>query len=118
MAYMNAGLNVIRDWMVGDSATAPVSIAIGTGSTSADVSQTALVGEVFKDAFDSTSKSDRLAKFEMVLSTIEATGSTVREIGMFNSTTGTSGTMFTRNTFAAVDKTSAIEIQFEQRVEF
>ena len=108
----------MRDWLVGDSAAYPVSMAVGTGSTSADASQTALVGEVFRDSFDSTDKSDRLAKFELVLSTLEATGNTVAEIGMFNSATGTAGTMFTRNTFAPVDKTNAIEIQFEQRVAF
>ena len=116
MVFTNSGLNIVRDWLVGDSATAPISLAVGTGSTSADATQTELVGEVFRDGFDSTSKTDKIAKFDMVLLTTEATGSTVVEMGLFNDAADTSGDMFTRNTFAAIDKTDQIEIQFEQRV--
>ena len=115
MTFTNAGRNEVRDWLAGVSATAPNSIGVGTGTTSATVNDTALGTEVFRQTITAVT-SPFLAMFEMVMTTVDATGSSLSEFGLFNNTTG-SGDMFLRNTFAPVDKTSAIEIQFESRVE-
>jgi len=116
MVFTKAGRNVVRDWLAGDSATAPNAIAVGTGSTAATNDDTALIAEVFKETA-SASKSPFLIQYEMIMDTLDATGNTLAEYGLFNNTATTTGTMFTRNTFAPISKTSSIEIQFEQRVE-
>jgi len=117
MVFTQSGKNEIRDWMVGSASTAPLTLAIGTDTTSAIDTDTALGAEVIRKSFSATSTSPFNVVFEALLSTVEATGSTTSEVGLFNSTTGTAGEMFVRNTFAPISKTSSIEIQFEQRVE-
>lgn len=113
MVFTNIGKTEVAKWMNNESATSPTHFAIGTGTTSANVTDSSLVTEVFRDSFDSQTRSDTLVSFDGVVSTTEATGSTLTEIGVFNSSSA--GTMFMRNTFAALDKTDSIELQVESR---
>ena len=115
--FTTIGKNQVRNWLAGTTSTAPLAIAVGTTSTSATINDTALGGEVFRSAFDSTTISPQNVDYEVVMATTDATTSTVTEMGLFNNTDSTSGDCFTRNTFAAITKTSSIEIQFDQRVE-
>lgn len=115
--FTTAGKNEIRNWLYGSASTAPNAIAIGIGTTSVAVSQTALVTESTRKSFSTKSIAPQVVKFEALLLTTELTTSTIAEMGLFNSTTSTSGTMFVRNTFAPIQKTDSIEVQFEQRVE-
>lgn len=118
MVFTNTGLTQVRNWLAGTTSTAPLAIAVGTGSTPASVSDTDLVGEVYRDSFSSVdSSASQMVVFEMLMGTTAATGSTIAEFGLFNSTSETSGDLFVRNTFASIQKTDTIEVQFEQRVE-
>jgi len=116
MVFTTAGKNEIRNWLAGTTATAPVAIAVGTSSTSASADDTSLGGEVFRKT-TSANTAPQLVTYEMLMSTLDATGSTLAEYGLFNSTSSGSGTMFVRNIFAPIEKTNSVEIQFEQRVE-
>lgn len=117
MVFTDVGRTEVRNWLVGSSSTAPNSLAVGTGSSSVAVSDTALEFEAIRKAFSSVTTAPFLGKFEALLLTTELTDSTVAEFGLFNSTSSTSGTMFIRNTFSPIQKTDSIEIQFEQRLE-
>ena len=116
MVFTQDGRNAVRDYLAGDSPAAPNAIAIGTGSTAVTSSDTALEFEVFKQTTSDT-KSPFLVTYEMVMTSVDATGNTITEMGLFNNTATTTGTMFTHNLFASISKTSSIEVQFEQRVE-
>jgi len=116
MVFTLDGLNEIRNWLAGDSATAPVAIAVGTGNTAVTSSDTALTAEIFRDTTSDTT-APFLVTYEMVMSSLDGTGNTIVEMGLVNNTAATTGTLFTHNLFAAIAKTSSIEVQFEQRLE-
>ena len=113
--FTTLGKNQIRNWLAGTTATSPSAIAVGTSSTTPSVDDTGCA-EIFRNA-TTFGISPQIAQFEMLMDTIDATGNTITEMGLFNSTTGTSGTLFARNIFTSIIKTSSIEIQFEHRVE-
>jgi len=116
MVFTQDGRNEIRNWLAGDSATAPLAIAIGTGSTAVTSSDTALTAEVFKQT-TSDASAPFLVTYDMVMTSVDATGNTITEMGLSNNTASTTGTLFTHNLFASISKTSSIEVQFEQRIE-
>ncbi|MCK5161327.1 MAG: hypothetical protein KAQ99_07110, partial [Candidatus Aureabacteria bacterium] len=69
---MNAGLNLLRNWMYGDSVNALSHIGIGTGSSDPQATETDLETSVLRKAFSTKSKgSDGIATYEMTLLTSE-----------------------------------------------
>jgi len=116
MVFTNDGLNAVKDWLIGSDPEYPKAIAVGTTNTTPSVNDTALIAEVFRKS-STNSGAPFLGKFEMNILTTEATGNTINECGLFNDTSSTSGTLFVRNIFASISKTSSIEVQIEQRVE-
>jgi hypothetical protein len=113
MVFTTDGKTELAKWFNAESANSPTHFAVGTNSTAPNVTDSSLGAEDFRDAFDSQSRATTLVSFEGVILTTEATGSTLTEVGIFNSSSG--GVMFSRNTFAALDKTDSIELQIENR---
>jgi len=112
MVMTDTGKNLIRDWLAGQSPTPPSHIAVGSDSTAATDDDTSLGSEIVRRAFDSTTYSDdRMVEFEMVLpTTVPSSTVHLKEMGVFNGSP--TGDMFVRNTFADVEKTTDVEIQF------
>ena len=108
----NAGLNLLRNWMYGDSVNPLSHIGIGTGTSTPQVTETDLVTSILRKAFTSQVKgSDGIATYEMTLLTSEGNGNTLAEVGIFNAVS--SGDMLNRITHIGIDKTSDIELKYE-----
>lgn len=109
---VDAGLNLLRDWLDGDAPTPPSHLAVGTGSTAPAASQTALVAEVHRLAI--TQKVGTVSKvqtYKTYLPSTAANGSTLAEAGLFNASSGP--VMFARTLISpTIVKTSAIQVTF------
>lgn len=109
----NLGKNLIRDWMGSVFPNPPSYMALGSVSTAATVDDTALGSEIpeTKLGFDSISKSDRMVEFEMILPSTAPSSQpiNIREVGLFDGSP--IGSLYTHNTFTAVEKTEDVELQ-------
>jgi len=111
MVFTNAGRNEVRDWLAGVAATAPIRIAVGDDNTAASEDDTTLANELTRKAFESTdSSAPRKVTFEGILDSTEQNGETLRELGLLNN--AVAGDLFLRVTHAALQKTSAIDVQY------
>ncbi len=95
------GKDLIASRLVGNSLPIPSHMALGSSSTAAATSQTALGSELGRVALDSTSRTNNTIAYVATFSAGTATGS-VEEAGIFNA--GSSGNMLCRTTFSAVNK--------------
>ena len=105
---VNAGKGYVADRMK-NSTTVMNAMAVGTSdASSSDATKTALVGtelgRVSSSNFSTTvSTSARTVTYQGTFGTGTGTGS-IKEAGIFNSTTASSGTMLCRTTFPVVTK--------------
>jgi len=114
----NTGREAVRDWLAGSGNTSPCYTGIGTGTTAYAVTQTALISEVSgeRNAITTATGSDYV-EFTTDWNSIEATGNTYTEFGIFDATGN--GNMFSRITFpTGLAKTNLIEMRFIERWEF
>ena len=83
--------------------------AVGTASPTPTAADTSLGSEVFRDSIDEcdTSVSNAITT-SLRIGTTEANGNALTENGWFNASSG--GTMWTRNTFTAINKTSDVQV--------
>jgi hypothetical protein len=111
MTFTTVGKNLIREWLAGQcgSAVAPSFIGLGSSAVAPTVADTTLSYEEVKRHYDSSDRgNDRLVEFEMICpSTVGVFEA--REMGIFNGSP--TGSMFVRNIFAMVNKTSDVELQ-------
>lgn len=108
----NDGLDLIRDWLNGDSVNAPSHMAVGTGTTPTVATDTTLETEVLRKAISSTSKGTvGKVTLQLDLSTAEANGNTLSEIGTLNA--ASLGDLLNRLVYTGIPKTSAFELKFE-----
>lgn len=109
--FVDAGLNLIRDFFDGDAVTGMNRFAIGTGTTAVTALDTKLATEVFRDAF--TQKTGTVSKtltIKYYLASGSANGNTITEAAIFgNGATDTvdTGTLCARVILTADAKTSA-----------
>jgi hypothetical protein len=112
---VNSGL-ALRAALLGDvsSPTALNAIAVGTGTTAASATQTALVTEVARVASTNTVITTNVSDDTLqMVGTISFTASyAISEVGTFNSTTASSGTMYSRDTVGPYNVTSGTSLQF------
>jgi len=89
--------------------------SIGTGTTVAAASDTALGTEVFRDAIDESDNPGTgiVTSSLRVLST-EANGNSITEYGWFDASSG--GNLWTRNTITAISKTSDIQLFLDVQI--
>ena len=107
---VNAGLDLIRDFMYGDAVSGLNRFAIGTGTTAEDPADTQLQNEVFRDQFTKVDKIDQGLEIQYYLSSTSANGNIISEAGLFGNgatDTANSGTLYARVTFPGEEKTSA-----------
>lgn len=81
----DAGLELLRD-LLGGTAVRPDAIALGTSSTATTDEQTALNAEVFRKEIDRRIELATGIDFQAFLSGSDASGQTLREIGLFAGT--------------------------------
>lgn len=96
------------------SPTALNAIAVGTGTTTPSSSQTSLVTEVVRIASTNTLVTTTTTNDTLqVTGTITFTASyAISEIGTFNSTTASSGTMYSRDVIGPYNVVSGTILQF------
>lgn len=110
-------LNDIRDDSKARIGTIFTHGAVGTGTTTPTASDTVLVTEVFRDARDEFDDApSNTVTTQLRVLTTEANGNSLAEMGWFNQNSG--GTMWTRNTFTAITKTSDIQLFLDTKITF
>ena len=89
--------------------------AVGNDNTTPTAADTELGNEQFRSAVDDADKSvsDAITLSLRILST-ENNGNTIRETGWFNA--AATGTMWTRNTPTAINKTSDIQVFLDTKI--
>ena len=118
---VDAWLNLIRDFLYGDTVTSPTHIAIGTGTTAASSSDTALETEILPDGANRnaiTSRTNPAAKkvrLQTIIAAGHANGSALTEVGALNAATG--GTLMNRVIHTVINKTAAFELKIQILVE-
>ena len=101
---VTAGKGYVASRMKDASATAMSHMAIGSGTTAAAASQTALGTELGRVSLTSTSVSGAVVTYVATFAAGTGTGA-VTEAGLFNASS--SGTMLCRTVFSVVNKGSA-----------
>lgn len=108
--FVDAGLNLIRDFFDGDSVTGFEYFALGTGTTAVTASDVLLDTEVFRAAFTQKTSTAKVLTVKYYLASGSANGNTIAEGAVFaNGATGTAdtGTLCARVLFTPDAKTSA-----------
>jgi len=108
--FVDAGLNLIRDFFNGSVLTGFERFAIGTGTATVAAANTQLQTEVFRDVFTQKTTATKQLTVKYYLASGSANGNTITEAGIFgNGATATinSGTLCARVLFTADAKTSS-----------
>lgn len=114
---VDAFLNLLRDAIYGDAVTYPGWIAIGTGTTAASASDTALETEVFPDGANRSAISSRtkpaskIMRSQMLVSAGEANGNNLTEVGELNAATG--GTLTNHVIHTVIAKDASFELKYQ-----
>ena len=112
MVFTAQGKNQIRNWLAGTTATAPAFMLWGTTSETSSDTDTTMTGLVHTDSFVSVETSvTRQVQFEGLVLSTEATGSSIKQIGIGTETTGTSGTIYIKSDIAPINKTNQFDLQ-------
>lgn len=115
----NAGRDILTNRILG-AGTEPKFVAWGTGTTTAVATQTALVTESSESRTSGSSSRVTTSVTNdtyQVTGTITATGSrAITESGLFDAST--TGNMFTRGDFAAINLVTNDSIAFTWKVQF
>lgn len=93
------GKSEISNWLVNQATSHPTYIAIGTGSAEMSEFDTSLAGELRRFPVDQISYSSGVLTFRATRSGMTDSGLSLREIGLFNSSSA--GSLFARTTFSA-----------------
>jgi|TARA_R100001126_G_scaffold58103_2_gene33030 hypothetical protein len=101
---VTAGKGYVASRMKDATATAMSHMAIGSGSTAAAASDTALGNQLGRVSLTSTSVSSAVVTYVATFAAGTGTGA-VTEAGLFNASSG--GTMLCRTVFSVVNKGSA-----------
>ena len=113
-----SGRNILRDIMLGVGGI-PQWIALGTTNTTVSDTDVALGNEYYRAQITRRISNTGKATYKLHLTTAEANGQTIQEIGLFvyaNYTTSGSplggGQMFARALITPIEKTSSIQVTF------
>lgn len=98
---VTAGKGYVASRMKDATATAMSHMAVGTGSTAAAASDTALGSELDRNALTSTTVTNNEVAYVCTFAAGDATGA-ITEAGLFNASS--SGTMLCRTVFSVVNK--------------
>jgi len=112
--WTTAGLNEVRNWLGGSSATQPTYCAWGTGTTTPASTDTTLEGEVQRNVINISSVVDNVVTHETLLTTAQANGNAITKSGLFNASSG--GTLFVENLYGAIQKSSLFQVHEIDRI--
>ena len=116
MVMCNNWMSVMRNIYYGDADAVPTHVAMGTGTTTVDASDTAMETEVFRKVIDSRSKTGSAkVRFQGTLSAAEGNGTTFTEIGVFNAVSCV--TMMNHLTHTGILKADTFELRCQVEVE-
>ncbi len=108
---VNAGLNLIRDFLDGDAPTAPTHFGYGTGTNAVAAGDTALQTQVARDTLTSKTSNAQQQVYTYYLGSATANGNTLGEAGIFTAASG--GTMLCRVKLSpTIVKTASIAVTF------
>ena len=111
---VNTGLNWARDRLAGLAPDPARFIAIGTGNTAVTAGDTELEAEVHRSILTGSSAQENFKiTFTQFLTTLEADGEELREVGLFS----TDGVLIARATHAAINKSTAITVSYQWDIE-
>ena len=110
MVFCDVGRSEIRNWLAASSSTYPAYMLFGTDTTSANVTDTTMSTVTSSSFSDTTVQITRQVRYESILRTTEATGSTIAQVGL-STETGTAGTLYIKENIAGIAKTSGFDIQ-------
>tara|TARA_Y100000310_G_C20685829_1_gene818907 strand:+ start:3407 stop:3757 length:351 start_codon:yes stop_codon:yes gene_type:complete len=113
MTFTIDGREEIANWLGGASSANPSHTAVGDDDTLPTESDTSLGNEIFRKSA-STSVSGQTAEFEMTLLTTDLVGSTIKEMGLLNASSG--GDLFVRTVNADIDKTANFEVRLVTQI--
>jgi hypothetical protein len=114
---VDAGLDLLRDLLCGDSSDVITHIAYGSDSTAAAAGQTELESQTgSRFAYDSVNKSAGQLVFDHYLDDGDGDMGDLKEAGLFTADVG--GTMFCRATFSTIDKTATTWVQVYWTITF
>ena len=103
---------------IGSNIDSPVAFGIGTGSTASTTSDLVLVNEADKQVFSLVNLSGvRTLTFQGDWNSVEMSGNTLSEFGLAGSLTGTTGSIWTKNTFAGIVFDGINELRIESSIE-
>lgn len=101
---VTVGKNIIASRLVGTASNVVSHMAVGSGTTTPDVAQTALTTEMTRVSISSGTASGAVATYVATFGPGVGTGS-INECGLFNSATaGTANSMLARSTSVVVTK--------------
>lgn len=105
----DAGRNVIRDLILGNGRI-PSAIATGTGTTAAQLSDTALETEVFRAEIQRRASTNKVATMQLLIGTGDANGNTLTEYGLFDNTVASAPNLVARIVSGTIVKTVSIQV--------
>lgn len=112
---VDAGLNLLRDFLDGDTVTGFQKIVLGTGTASAAAGDTALGAEVFRADFTAKTTADKKVTITLYLSSSESNGVTLSEAGIYAgaaSAVTDSGTLYARSKYSGIYKDNSVGITY------
>jgi hypothetical protein len=111
------GRNVVRQLLLRPTVTsaegiAPTHMAVGTGSTAAADGDTVLDTELTGGRYVILNRYAKAnaASYQIYIATGELNGNTLREAGLFDSSTKDAGNMLARAVFSPIVKTVSVEV--------
>ena len=107
---VNAGLNLLRDFMNRASPDAVGYFGLGKGTTSVSLTDTDLQTPIARYAITIATTGPQSLTFEYDLDASTANGNTLTEAGLF--TAASSGTMYARVVFPGIVKTAGVVFIF------
>lgn len=117
----NDGLNLIRNWLAGDSVNAPDNtnghIAIGTGTTAPLATDTTLESELGRKDMDGgypSKPEEYKVRHQSEIGTSDYNGNILSELGLFNN--DPAGTMLFRQVFDGIDKNATFGLKIITRL--
>ena len=107
---VNNGLERVAKLLNGVNATYFRAIAIGTGTTSATVSDTSLESEYTRSSVTLAYEADYKATFTKTFEFGSGVSENITEAGIFDSALESGSTMFNRTTFSAKAVSSSVDL--------
>jgi len=114
MVLTNTLLNDIKQQVKNRIINTHTYGAIGTGTTSASATDTALESEVLRKARQEYTEGTDDVTISTWIASTEANGNTISEHGIFDASSG--GNMWNRFVFTGISKTSDIELWFDVQI--